>query len=661
MARLTVALAMLSTNMLARAVTPAGIMQAGGPLSQQPSRDKVSLAVVIPRKPKPLHSARPVQMIVDAGGVRAGSAKDVVGAMLADAQVLAAADKPDEEQKTIVAEAELMGAMDGYDAAALGRASAVLSPSRGAVHAVEAAAAARVGHGARGGTVALHTSASWGAMLVATALMVIGIVRFARYCTVQRETAEVACVIQLGAICILNLSYTLVIPSSYLIALVVGREEAYSGMLIGVQQLGVCGGGATMWFLLRQWPQLWRSGWELMRFATTCSLVGSVTFCVLICSSAHIADDPKKPPLSWIAVPLLIVRALDGFGTGIIVQLGQVSIIHLFPSKERPGWMATNQFAGMFGIGLGPMVSTAVSMVSVAIPGGPDAKVYETWWSRFRVADPIYPSWNLVATGLAYVGISLGTYLAVGFFFPRSMADVVDTQSPRRNDQPFDTTAADAMLPDHVEVPRWFSRVVLVWAALIMSSLRGFVVSSLEAGTAFLLQTDYGWEINPIGIAIGACFLFCIPVLLVYYLVQQHLSITAWVRLMALLAIGGSSFLYSPVCHALNLHGGCAYVLLFADAILFSTILLGDALTAGIMMMSQHLLPEGSWLDINHVVLFRGILVVGIGRNLGPPLSRMAVEAGGQDAYAAQQMMTTVLYLFIFELLVVPNTRLKDE
>jgi len=127
---------------------------------------------------------------------------------------------------------------------------------------------------------------------------------------------------------------------------------------------------------------------------------------------------------------------------------------------------------------------------------------------------------------------------------------------------------------------------------------------------------------------------------------------------MTFLSIMGTFLLFSFACPG-GRHGG--WVLLLGDAILFPTLFLGDGLSSGLLMMSQHLCPAGSWLDANHIMLYRGLMVAGMGRTLGPPSARMQIDNGGQNSYAFQQFALAVVYLMIFELGMAPRVKLDDK
>uniref|UniRef100_A0A7S4QGH7 Solute carrier family 40 protein n=1 Tax=Alexandrium monilatum TaxID=311494 RepID=A0A7S4QGH7_9DINO len=98
--------------------------------------------------------------------------------------------------------------------------------------------------------------------------------------------------------------------------------------------------------------------------------------------------------------------------------------------------------------------------------------------------------------------------------------------------------------------------------------------------------------------------------------------------------------------------------LIVAGIIVFPTLYLSDALGSG--LMHQHVLSEGSRFDGNHAQLWYN-LMQGMGRFLGPWTARSTVQARGQDWFAAQQLAVTFAFLCIFEMLVRPFLKVKDE
>jgi len=478
-------------------------------------------------------------------------------------------------------------------------------------------------------------------------------------CTLSsnHSTQEAAALVQIAQLFIQHLTFTLIIPSSYHTALAVGLDAVYSGILIGMYQMGVMLASVVLWFALLRVPDLWRRGRILTLAATGCNVVGAVSYCMLVYALEAREEAKDRLPatsLDRIAMCLLASRIMDGFGTGIVAQLSAVSIVHLFPSGDRPSWMASTQFAGMLGIGLGPLMHSIGCMLDT---------------SNLASA-------HMGACGIVYVGIALASSSVAAVHFP-VLPDSLEDHDPAPDEATKNqatTRGAEGEEPagaggtllqraDGREMQSELSshaKVVLLCGGLVMNVVRGFVISGLEAATALLLEERYSWNSRRIGIGIGACFLVCIPVKALHGGLKNSLTLIQWIRAMSIMAIVGSFMLFTPASRFLGIKDGGLAIML-GDAVLFPTLFLGDALNSGLMMMAPHLFPQGSRLDANHFMLYRIISVAALGRNLGPPLARFQVAAGGQDSYAAQQLALAVIYLILFEAVVVPRAKVDNQ
>jgi len=452
--------------------------------------------------------------------------------------------------------------------------------------------------------------------------------------------AERACVVQMLILFVTNLTFTVIVPTSYLVSRVAGHGATYSGVLIGIYQAGCCLGSFMMWCALQKSPNVWKSAKPLLVTASTFNVIGGVMYCAISVVAESSANEESLgkivAPMPWLTVPLLISRLVDGFGTGITVQLGQVLIVHLIPSEQRPRWMANLQFASMLGIGFGPLLGSMIGCLNIC-----------------RV-----PTQHLTAVGIGYVGFALSAFTLAVTRFPSDLGELQDFQPPeevqtaRPGQEDAPSAAAHLCLQAKLEDWDRHGRVMVVVGALLMALIRGFVVSGVEASASLLLEVKYHWETNTIGLAVGMCFLFCVPVKLLYNSYEKQLSILNWIRILGSGSVVGGLLLYSWSEAA-----AMAYVLLLGDALLFPTLFLSDGLSAGLMMMSQHLLPKGSLFDVNTVVFFRSI-ALSTGRSLGPPLARMVVDSHGQNGYANQQMMAAVAFLIVFEFFVARHAKL---
>jgi len=481
-------------------------------------------------------------------------------------------------------------------------------------------------------------------MLFIAAFM-IALVAWA-WCSTQpgvHTTNEIAASLSNTQLFVQHMNYTLILPYSYLTAVSVGLGAVYSGFLIGMYMTGVMLGSVMMWFLLVWSPTLWEHARRLSLAAASCNLLGSAIYCAISSGIDTTGAEDRHSsvlPISGIAIALLGSRLLDGFGTGIIVQLAVVNVTHLFASKERPSQMANNQFAVMMGIGLGPLMGSAVCKLDFCHPD----------------SEP------LAACGIAYVGTAVAALIVVAVRFPELHGTIEDHTPAQVPSVPAHTLVQNEGQSKQESQLSLRTKIIIASSGLAMNAMRGFVISGLEAATSLLLEDEYGWNRNDIGVVIGVCFLACVPVKAFYERSKSWLKVTQWIRLMSILAIAGSLLLFSPACHLLGPGGKhCGVILLLGDAVLFPTLFLGDSLNSGLMMMSQHLLSAGSWFDANHIILYRGLAVAGCGRTFGPPLARSQIAAGGQNSYASQQLVLAAVYLLMFEIFIAPRAQIDDE
>lgn len=322
-----------------------------------------------------------------------------------------------------------------------------------------------------------------------------------------------------------------------------------------------------------------------------------------------------------LSVLLLSSRFVSGIGLGLCNQLFPAIFAHITPSPERPKQMTRFLLGNMIGIGLGPTVASGLKILDLCPEGFP----------RYEVV------------GAVQLVVAFGALISMVFFHPslKGVQDFVTSQQ----------MLGMATFPPE-EVSR---RGRLVCGCLVMTFSRAFVVSGLESATALLLEKDYHWQSRHIGIVIGITFLCSVPLKIVHEVLDKRLSSTQWIRLMSYAALLGSPLLFHSIGTWLSLsRDGCSMILLVADAVIFPTLYLSDGLSIGVMQ--QNLLPEGSLLDTNHTSLFR-LIFTAFGRFLGPYAARWHVDNGDQNQYAMQQLVSSAMFLFVFEVMVRPLMR----
>merc|ERR1712130_41147 len=150
-----------------------------------------------------------------------------------------------------------------------------------------------------------------------------------------------------------------------------------------------------------------------------------------------------------------------------------------------------------------------------------------------------------------------------------------------------------------------------------------------------ILEEDYSWSQSLIGVVVGVCFLVVLPFRLLFSCVETKISLPNRIRLLQMFCIVGSILLYPG---SIPRHPVASLVL--ADSILFPAFMLVSGLAQGLIMTFA--MPNGYLLSENNMIPLTGILVA-VGRFLGPPMARWAIDNGGQDHYAMQQIILTIL------------------
>jgi hypothetical protein len=179
-------------------------------------------------------------------------------------------------------------------------------------------------------------------------------------------------------------------------------------------------------------------------------------------------------------------------------------------------------------------------------------------------------------------------------------------------------------------------RVAFICVALAFVGVRGFIVSGVEAGTSMILETEFGWSVVNVGLAIGITYLMCIPLKAVHAYVGRRGLLTEWEMFRALMALTflGAFCFQEFLCK----YAPCPFIILVGDALVFPCFYFASGLIDGILM--RQVSNEGFFRQ-ETVILMKVLMVDGIGRTFGPPLARSTMfDHGhyyGRDLYASMQ------------------------
>lgn len=169
--------------------------------------------------------------------------------------------------------------------------------------------------------------------------------------------------------------------------------------------------------------------------------------------------------------------------------------------------------------------------------------------------------------------------------------------------------------------------------------------------TALLLEREAGWARVTIGLVIGSTFLLCIPMK-----AALERMIEGSIQKSAHTLLVGALFATLMMSRALAMPPGSYLPLVAADALFLPQLILAGGFLDGIMLSLPNIVP--GMPSLNNVQLVRGICTDGVGRFLGPPITRWAVTAGGphhgQDVYSVMQFCGMLFMIFVAKMIVLP-------
>lgn len=412
-----------------------------------------------------------------------------------------------------------------------------------------------------------------------------------------------------------QMAFAGIIVDSYQVGRLLGVSPAFSGLLVGLFMTGGAVGTSAMTLVLHVMPEAWK---ELRGILLTCQsmdLTGALLYTMLIHWAVHGA--PGAPGMAGISA-IALVRFLWGLGSGVTGQLAGVAITKMTPPGELPERMQCLQFWQTLGLGMGPLI------VGLAI---------------FADGLPFAPSVGPAKLCAAPATLATFQILVLLTVFQHCPASIQAWQSSNSSGQVSGVTLNPEKQPARVQV-------LFLCSCFLLCALRGYAVAGAEVGTSLLLETPYGWNRHSIGFLVSGTFLASIPLRSTYLSIRDSFSVVAWIRILSLVAICGTTLVFSRVTHIVS--GGV--ILVLADAVMFPALYLGEGLTRGLMMQFA---KENAIFSVN-LSSFLAIVLNNVARTIAPWLSRLNLSAGddpseGQNLFAACQLTCCILFLGVFE------------
>lgn len=413
-----------------------------------------------------------------------------------------------------------------------------------------------------------------------------------------------------------NFIYSIVLPDSFSLSISMSQNATYSGWIIGIYKgLSLLGLGFAL-LLCSVHNKAWiKNIYPCIVTGKVMAFIGSLMFLFIV-----VYRDTVPHAKEW----LLFSRAVAGIGNGIVMIPVELIFVHTTTAAERPTMLSKAVFNVTLGIGLGPLVASAIRQMYSTLSGTSQGEIEAV------MALPVV--------------VSMIGLLAV--FFVPSAPDFMDVAAVEES-----VGMADSVTP-FVEKPDFSARRVGIISCAFIVGIRAAICAGLEAATAMILERDYVWSRSSVGIAIGLSFMVSVPGRVIFMYMKDRVSIVEQIRLNMGASFIASIFLFKTVGSALTMGTtGSPEWLLAAGSVLYCAIYQVSGLVEGIM--TTFALPRGSLFTVDNVILLKLIFLDSIGRTFGPPLARMQVEAGGkdhgQDCYAWQQLSMTLAATLLTE------------
>jgi len=381
---------------------------------------------------------------------------------------------------------------------------------------------------------------------------------------------------------VVNMDYTLLIPVSLDLVRAMGRGAMESGLLIGMGSVGVPIGVLLSTLaakMCRDTPGIMRSMVAVDLVCMTASLA-----CALMLVHEWV-------PVSSMFVPFLLLRTLASLsaGTGLCL-VSQNS--KATPMEEMTPWHSLPSNLGTSaGLLLGPVMIRLVP-VEASVAGVPG--IFRSTAALLCIME--LPHLLLAALMLA----------------------VPDTKAAEE---------ASAASSDEcgLELIGKRTRSVVIGAVLTWTLLSGVMFSAVEVGTAMVLEDEFGWAVEAVGM--GFLFISIMSMLCCLLIIAcRALQLTTdvfWLLSTVVLCCLGTLLLYTFL-------GTSPVVIFLGDSVVYAS-----AHNAWSLITSLGLQMVGPG-DLMSSEVFNGFLFVAMvsGCVTGPPVARFLLSAFGRNTYA---------------------------
>lgn len=178
--------------------------------------------------------------------------------------------------------------------------------------------------------------------------------------------------------------------------------------------------------------------------------------------------------------------------------------------------------------------------------------------------------------------------------------------------------------------------------SLLYTNACTILVSSLQAGTSFVLELEMSCGNETIGSLMGSAFGLSAPLIIIFVcMLPAEAKLPHAATVLPVLA---SVCLFKLMIAFVGLDRYRLFIMLLADIVLFAACHAGNAIVDSVAL--QHALPRTMYSHENYI--FTAATIRAGGFFLGPPLARTLTGAIGQDGSAAIQLFFTLLSVSCF-------------
>jgi hypothetical protein len=280
------------------------------------------------------------------------------------------------------------------------------------------------------------------------------------------------------------------------------------------------------------------------------------------------------------------------------------------PPAESMALNVASSLAITLGLGLGPMVSPAV-----------------TWCTGVNTVEQ-----RAAVSSYAFAILWACIFIFSALCVPTDTAEVVQAAEELRNSNARNALAqADA--PKRLNgsrLPKEQGRMIW-WSGLWFNAQRTFIIAALEAATAFVLQDEFGWGAQLVGLAVGATYLATLLPSLTYLKLNgfaRDTHVLRWAAAIGLLA----PMMFFPM-PAMSSNSAAAIVLL-TDCIVFSAGFVANGLMDG--FATNNCESDTFYSIANYMLAAQFIKIVP--RIVTPVLTRYLLSNVGRGMYAGLQL-----------------------